>query len=129
MSNPELNSPGRPTTTGNVRWSLLAPGMILIIVAIAWIGLYYASGNSIPVMSSLGTWNFLIGLVLFIVGVVLLLVGLLSRQPATVAVPTMSSGTSLEQYVMVTMPDGSYRMMPVAQPSAAAVTQPTPLNQ
>ncbi len=43
----------------------------LMVVGLIYIVLYYIAGNDIPLMSSLGSWNFLIGFGLMVAGLVM----------------------------------------------------------
>ena len=43
----------------------------LMVIGLIYIVLYYIAGNDIPLMSSLGSWNFLIGFGLMVAGLVM----------------------------------------------------------
>jgi hypothetical protein len=52
------------------RW--LAPAMVAcLVIGLAWITLYYVTNANMPVISTLGYWNMVIGFALIIGGVVL----------------------------------------------------------
>ena len=52
------------------RW--LAPVMVAcLVIGLAWIALYYVTNANMPVISTLGYWNMVIGFALIIGGVVL----------------------------------------------------------
>jgi hypothetical protein len=49
------------------RW--VAPLMVtLLVLGLVWIVVYYIAGSSLPLMSSLGGWNLVIGMGLITVG-------------------------------------------------------------
>jgi hypothetical protein len=50
----------------------IAPAMVVcFLLGLAWIVVFYIAGDGIPVMSTIGNWNILIGMGLFIVGFIL----------------------------------------------------------
>ena len=50
--------------------SALVPGRdgSLPLLGLAWIVVYYMAGESVPLMSSLGSWNFAVGFAFLVVG-------------------------------------------------------------
>ena len=46
------------------------PGVMagFLVLGLAWIVVYYMAGESVPVMSSLGSWNFAVGFAFLVVG-------------------------------------------------------------
>jgi len=46
------------------------PGVMagFLILGLAWIVVYYMAGESVPVMNSLGSWNFAVGFAFLVVG-------------------------------------------------------------
>ena len=46
------------------------PGVMagFLVLGLAWIVAYYMAGESIPVMKSLGNWNFAVGFAFLVVG-------------------------------------------------------------
>lgn len=61
---PDFTPPPRRrgvSALGGGRW--VAPTMVtLLLLGLLWIVVYYIAGNEIPVMSSLGGWNLVIGM-------------------------------------------------------------------
>jgi len=52
------------------RW--YAPLMVaLMLIGLAWIVVYYVAGDKIPVMVSLGAWNFAIGFGAMVAGLIM----------------------------------------------------------
>ena len=52
------------------RW--YAPAMVtLMLVGLLWIVVYYVAGDRIPVMVSLGAWNFAIGFGAMVAGLIM----------------------------------------------------------
>lgn len=45
--------------------------VVLLIIGLAYIVVYYISGEDIPGMQSLGSWNFGVGFVFLIVGLIM----------------------------------------------------------
>jgi hypothetical protein len=43
-------------------------GSVLLVLGLLWIVVNYVAGSSIPVMSSLGSWNLLIGMGAIVAG-------------------------------------------------------------
>lgn len=43
----------------------------LMVLGLAWLVVFYLAADSIPVVSSLGSWNFAIGFALMIVGLLM----------------------------------------------------------
>ena len=61
--------PRRARSKVSPRW--LAPTMIgSLLIGLAWIALYYVTGNSLPVQA-LGAWNLAVGFAFIIGGVAL----------------------------------------------------------
>jgi len=47
----------------------VAPAMVAcFLVGLAWIVVFYIAGDQVPLLSTLGNWNILVGMGLFIVG-------------------------------------------------------------
>lgn len=46
------------------------PGVMagFLILGLAWIVVYYMAGESVPLMNSLGSWNFAVGFAFLVVG-------------------------------------------------------------
>ena len=46
------------------------PGVMagFLILGLAWIVVYYMAGESVPLMDSLGSWNFAVGFAFLVVG-------------------------------------------------------------
>jgi hypothetical protein len=46
------------------------PGVMaaFLVIGLAWIVVYYMAGESVPLMSSLGSWNFAVGFGFLVVG-------------------------------------------------------------
>jgi len=40
----------------------------LLVIGLAWIVVYYMAGESVPLISSLGSWNFAVGFGFLVVG-------------------------------------------------------------
>ncbi|MBO0811731.1 MAG: cell division protein CrgA [Microlunatus sp.] len=52
---------GTPYAAGSRRW--VPPTFIAVgLLGVAWLIVYYVAGQSIPLMSTLGNWNILIGM-------------------------------------------------------------------
>ena len=63
---PQSTAP-EPARFGSASW--WAPVMVtFFLVGLAWIVLYYITGNTIPVMKSLGWWNVVVGFAFIGVG-------------------------------------------------------------
>ncbi len=41
---------------------------VLLLIGLAWIVVYYMAGESVPLMDSLGSWNFAVGFAFLVVG-------------------------------------------------------------
>jgi len=49
------------------RWVPIT-GSILLVLGLIWIVVYYVAGSDIPGMSTLGTWNLLVGMGMIVAG-------------------------------------------------------------
>lgn len=62
---PATSGSGGPAVSG--RW--VAPLMVtLLVLGLAWIVVYYVTEASLPLMSTLGGWNLIIGMALITAG-------------------------------------------------------------
>ncbi|HYZ54124.1 MAG TPA: cell division protein CrgA [Streptosporangiaceae bacterium] len=60
--------PKRVRAKASPRW--LAPTMVAcLVIGLAWIALYYVTNANMPVISTLGYWNMVIGFALIIGGI------------------------------------------------------------
>lgn len=66
---PSAANRARTKTPSPTWYAVLMIGLMLI--GLIWIVLYYISGDQIPVMASLGAWNFLVGFGLMVAGLVM----------------------------------------------------------
>lgn len=63
-------TPVKINTGGTPMWyKVIMFGLMLL--GLAWIVVFYLAGGSIPLMVSLGAWNYAIGFGLFIVGLLM----------------------------------------------------------
>ncbi len=63
-------TPAARSVQPSPRW--YAPLMVtLMVLGLLWIVVYYVAGDRIPVMVSLGVWNFAVGFGLMFVGLVM----------------------------------------------------------
>lgn len=62
---PHRAVPPEEQTSG--RW-VPVTGSVLLVLGLLWIVVNYVAGSSIPVMSSLGSWNLLIGMGAIVAG-------------------------------------------------------------
>lgn len=61
-----------PAATGRLakpspRWFPIVMAVFLVL-GLAWIVVYYMAGESVPLMKSLGSWNFAVGFGFLVVG-------------------------------------------------------------
>ena len=61
-----------PAVTGRLakpsaRWWPIVMAAFLVL-GLAWIVVYYMAGESVPLMSTLGSWNFAVGFAFLVVG-------------------------------------------------------------
>ena len=45
--------------------------IIVLLIGLAWISVYYIAGERVPVMSTLGSWNFAVGFGFMVAGLVM----------------------------------------------------------
>ena len=69
---PATASLAGPSATGRVakpssRWYPIVMAVFLVI-GLAWIVVYYMAGEKVPLMDSLGSWNFAVGFGFLVVG-------------------------------------------------------------
>jgi hypothetical protein len=60
-------APGARVAKPSARWypAVLAA---FLIIGLAWIVVYYMAGESVPVMNSIGSWNFAVGFAFLVIG-------------------------------------------------------------
>ena len=66
----DRRTPVKLNASGTPRWYIVIM-LGLMLLGLAWLVLNYIAGPAIPLMVTLGPWNYLIGFGLFIVGLLM----------------------------------------------------------